>query len=41
MVVSSTEEPQKKESLTTMIFVPAAAGLLCGNYVIKDIINKE
>ena len=40
MVVSSTEQPQKREQLTTMIFVPATAGLLCANYVINDIINS-
>ena len=40
MVVSSTEQPLIKEKLTTLIFVPATAGLLCGNYIIKDIINN-
>ena len=40
MVVSSTEMPHKKEKLTTMIFVPATAGLLCGSYIINDIINS-
>ena len=39
MVVSSTEQPQKRESLSTMIFVPATAGLLCANYIINDIIK--
>ena len=40
MVISSTETPQKKDTLTTMIFVPATAGLLCSQYVITDIINS-
>ena len=40
MVISSTEIPQKKDKLTTMIFVPATAGLLCSQYVITDIINS-
>lgn len=40
MVVSSTEEPMKKEVLSTLIFVPATAGLLCGQYVINDIISS-
>lgn len=39
MVVSSTEQPLKRENLSTLIFVPATAGLLCANYVIKDIID--
>lgn len=42
MVISSTEVPLKKQGLSSLVFVPATAGLLCGNYVIKDIIeNKE
>ena len=40
MVVSSTEQPLKKEFLTSLVFVPATAGLLCANYVIKDIIES-
>ena len=40
MVVSSTEQPLKKEILTSLVFVPATAGLLCANYVIKDIIES-
>lgn len=40
MVVSSTEKPLKNTELASMIFVPATAGLLCANYVIRDIINK-
>ena len=39
MVVSSTEPPLKREVLSTLIFVPATAGLLCSNYVINDIIK--
>lgn len=38
MVVSSTEVPVRKDMLSSLIFVPATAGLLCANYVIKDII---
>ena len=41
MVVSSTEQPLKRENLSTLIFVPATAGLLCANYVIKDIIDIQ
>jgi len=41
MVVSSTEPPLKKENLSTLIFVPATAGLLCANYVIKDITTNK
>lgn len=40
MVVSSTEQPIKREKLSTLVFVPATAGLLCANYVIKDIIEN-
>ena len=40
MVVSSTEAPLKREGLSTMVFVPAVAGLLCSNYVIRDIIEN-
>jgi len=40
MVISSTEEPIKTEKLSTMMFVPATAGLLCSQYVIKDIIEN-
>ena len=40
MVVSSTEEPLKSEILSTLVFVPATAGILCANYIIKDIINN-
>ena len=41
MVVSSTEVPLKRECLSTLIFVPAVAGLLCSNYVIRDIIQNK
>jgi len=40
MVISSKEEPIKKQGLSSLIFVPATAGLLCSNYVIKDIIEN-
>lgn len=40
MVVSSTEEPLKRKDLSTLIFVPATAGLLCSSYIIKDIISS-
>lgn len=38
-VVSSTEEVNECDKLASMIFVPATAGLLIANYVIKDIIK--
>lgn len=41
MVVSSTEKPVKSKQLSTLIFVPATAGLLCSSYVINDIIKSE
>lgn len=40
MVVSSTEQPQKTGCLASMVFVPATAGLLLANYIIKDILNN-
>ena len=40
MVVSSNEEPIKCKNLSTLIFVPATAGLLCANYIINDIIKE-
>ena len=40
MVVSSKESPAKKEQLSTLIFVPATAGILCAKYVINDIISN-
>ncbi len=41
MVVSSTEKPIRKDMLSSLIFVPATAGLLCANYIIRDIIKKD
>ena len=40
-VVSSTEVPVKGEYLSSMIFVPSTAGILCANYIIKDIIKED
>lgn len=41
-VVYSREQNSKFEgSIPSMVFVPAVAGLLCSNYVIRDIINKN
>ena len=41
-VVYSKEQNEKFEgSIPSMIFVPATAGLLCANYVIKDIIDSK
>ena len=40
MVVSSTEEPIRKDVLASMMFVPSTSGILCANYVIRDIIEK-
>ena len=41
-VVYSKEQNQKfTGSIPSMIFVPATSGLLCANYVIKDIINVK
>ena len=40
MVVSSVEPPLKREGLSSLVFVPAVAGLLCSNYVIRDIIEN-
>ena len=39
MVVSTTESPIRKDCLSSLIFVPATAGILCANYIIKDIIK--
>lgn len=41
LVVSTDEEPINRKDLTSLIFVPATAGLLCSNYIIKDIIKKK
>jgi len=40
MVVSSTEEPIRKDILASMMFVPSVAGILLANYIIRDIIQK-
>lgn len=40
MVVSSTETPIRKDKLSSLVFVPAVAGILISNYIIKDIINN-
>lgn len=40
MVVSSTEEPIRKDTLSSLVFVPATSGILCANYIIKKIIDK-
>ncbi len=40
MVVSSTEQPVRKDCLSSLMFVPATSGILCANYIIRDIINK-
>jgi tRNA A37 threonylcarbamoyladenosine dehydratase len=40
MVISSKEQPIKRENLSTLIFVPATAGILYANYIINDIINN-
>lgn len=39
MVISSTEPPINNPELASMIFVPATAGILCANYIVKDIIK--
>lgn len=40
MVVCSKEQGKKfKGSIPSMIFVPATSGILCANYIIKDIIK--
>lgn len=40
MVVSTSESPIKKQGLSSMVFVPATAGILLANYVIRDIIGE-
>ena len=40
MVISSTEQPIRKDKLSSLMFVPATSGLLCANYIIKDIVDK-
>lgn len=40
MVVCSKEQGKKFQgSIPSMMFVPATSGILCANYVIKDIIE--
>ena len=41
MVVSTTEQPIRKDMLSSLVFVPAASGILCANYIIRDIIKKD
>ena len=38
MVVCSDESPIRRDILSSLVFVPASAGILCANYIIKDII---
>ena len=40
MVVSSTEQPIRTDVLSSLMFVPATAGMLCSKYIINDIINN-
>ena len=40
MVVSSTEQPISTDILSSLMFVPATAGILCAKYIISDIINN-
>lgn len=40
MVVSSTEMPVRKDCLSSLVYVPATSGLLCSNYIIRDIIKQ-
>lgn len=39
MVVSSDEKIIQNKELASMVFVPATAGILCANYIIRDIIK--
>lgn len=41
VVYSKEQNPKFTGSIPSMIFVPATAGILCANYVIKDIISKK
>lgn len=41
VVYSKEQNPKFEGSIPSMIFVPATAGLLCANYVVKDIIKSE
>ncbi|MDD6093670.1 MAG: ThiF family adenylyltransferase [bacterium] len=40
MVVSSVEKPRECQGLASMVFVPASAGILLANYVVRDIIGE-
>ena len=40
MVVSSVEEPRECQGVASMVFVPASAGILLANYVVRDIIGE-
>ncbi len=40
-VLSSTEIPKKTKELASNSFVPSVAGLLIGDYVVKELIKKE
>ena len=40
MVVSSDEKVIQNKELASMVFVPATAGILCANYIIRDIIKE-
>lgn len=39
VVYSKEQRPKFQGSIPSMMFVPATSGLLCANFVIKDIIN--
>ncbi len=39
MVVSSDEKAIDSKELPSMVFVPATAGILCANYIIRDIVK--
>ena len=40
VVYSKEQNPKFQGNIPSMIFVPATAGLLLANYVIRDIINN-
>lgn len=40
-VVTSTECPKKRKTLGSICFVPAIAGLLITNYIIKDVLKRK
>ena len=41
VVYSKEQRPKFKGDIPSMIFVPATSGLICSNYIIKDIIEKK